>query len=57
MPTATTAKEDSRSKIVQNHPHDFTKRLYLVASAIPIRTPIYATTLSLDHSPSTRRIE
>src|SRR4030088_2797412 len=27
MPTATTTKEDSRSKLVQNHPHDFTKKL------------------------------
>src|SRR3981081_2080819 len=26
MPTATTTKEDSRSKLVQNHPHDFTKK-------------------------------
>jgi len=26
MPTATTAEEDSRSKMVLNHPHDFTKR-------------------------------
>src|SRR5262245_55896417 len=26
MPTATAAKEDSSSKMVQNHPHDFTKR-------------------------------
>ena len=26
MPTATTAEKDSRSKMVQNHPHDFTKR-------------------------------
>jgi DnaK suppressor protein len=25
MPTATTTKEDSHSKLVQNHPHDFTK--------------------------------
>ena len=25
MPTATTTTEDSRSKLVQNHPHDFTK--------------------------------
>src|SRR4030088_3553184 len=29
MPTATTTKEDSRSKLVQNHPHDFTKKLNL----------------------------
>jgi hypothetical protein len=28
MPTATTAKEDSSSKMVQNYPHDFTKRLF-----------------------------
>src|SRR3979409_501768 len=28
MPTATTTKEDSRSKLVQNHPHDFTKKLF-----------------------------
>jgi hypothetical protein len=27
MPTATTTKEDSHSKLVQNHPHDFTKML------------------------------
>jgi hypothetical protein len=27
MPTATTAEEDSSSKMVQNYPHDFTKRL------------------------------
>jgi hypothetical protein len=27
MPTATTATQDSRSKMGQNHPHDFTKRL------------------------------
>jgi hypothetical protein len=26
MPTATTATQDSRSKMGQNHPHDFTKR-------------------------------
>src|SRR3979411_882595 len=26
MPTATTTKEDSRSKLVQNRPHDFTKK-------------------------------
>jgi hypothetical protein len=26
MPTATTTKEDSRSKLVQNHSHDFTKK-------------------------------
>src|SRR3979411_1286067 len=31
MPTATTTKEDSRSKLVQNHPHDFTKKLYWIA--------------------------
>src|SRR3979490_1715085 len=28
MPTATTTKEDSRSKLVQNHPHDFTKKQF-----------------------------
>jgi hypothetical protein len=26
MPTATTTKEDSRSNLVQNHPHDFTMK-------------------------------
>jgi hypothetical protein len=26
MPTAKTTTEDSRSKLVQNHPHDFTKK-------------------------------
>jgi len=26
MPTAATTKEDSCSKLVQNHPHDFTKK-------------------------------
>ena len=26
MPTATTITEDSCSKLVQNHPHDFTKK-------------------------------
>jgi hypothetical protein len=26
MPTATTTREDSLSKMAQNHPHDFTKR-------------------------------
>src|SRR4030081_2204788 len=30
MPTATTTKEDSRSKLVQNHPHDFTKKPYKI---------------------------
>src|SRR5262245_56732386 len=25
MPTATATTEDSRSKLIQNHPHDFTK--------------------------------
>jgi hypothetical protein len=28
MRTATTAKEDSSSKMVQNYPHEFTKRHY-----------------------------
>jgi hypothetical protein len=28
MPTAKTTTEDSRSKLVQNHPHDFTKKLF-----------------------------
>jgi hypothetical protein len=28
MPTATTTTEDSRSKLIQNYPHDFTKRAY-----------------------------
>ena len=28
MPTATTTREDSLSKMAQNHPHDFTKRLF-----------------------------
>jgi hypothetical protein len=27
MPTATTTREDSLSKMAQNHPHDFTMRL------------------------------
>jgi hypothetical protein len=26
MPTAATATEDSRSKLIKNHPHDFTMR-------------------------------
>src|SRR3979490_2844350 len=26
MPTPATTKKDSRSKLVQNHPHDFTKK-------------------------------
>ena len=30
MPTATTAEEDSSSKMVQNYPHDFTKRLFII---------------------------
>jgi hypothetical protein len=29
LPERKTDAEDSRSKIVQNHPHDFTKRLFL----------------------------
>ncbi|MGC1953736.1 MAG: hypothetical protein WA970_14460, partial [Gammaproteobacteria bacterium] len=31
MPTATTTKEDSHSKLVQNHPHDFTKKQIIYA--------------------------
>src|SRR6185369_4447960 len=30
MPTATTAEEDSSSKMVQNYPHDFTERHFLL---------------------------
>src|SRR5260370_9141783 len=30
MPTATTTKEDSRSKLVQNHPHDSTKKPFSI---------------------------
>jgi hypothetical protein len=30
MPTATTTREDSLSKMAQNHPHDFTKRLFIL---------------------------
>src|SRR4030081_60313 len=33
MPTATTTKEDSRLKLVQNHPHDFTKKHFLQGHA------------------------
>jgi hypothetical protein len=33
MPTATAAKEDSSSKMVQNYPHDFTKRPVLKRNA------------------------
>src|SRR3981081_4392646 len=45
MPTATTTKEDSRSKLVQNHPHDFTKKQNLIwrttkCSYIRFRPPL-----------------
>src|SRR6476619_1148286 len=32
MPTATTAEEDSSSKMVQNYPHDFTERQIFLPS-------------------------
>jgi hypothetical protein len=35
MPTATTAEEDSSSKMVQNYPHDFTKRHNYVSALLP----------------------
>jgi hypothetical protein len=34
MPTATTTKEDSSSKMGQHHPHDFTKRRKTVVSVM-----------------------
>src|SRR3981081_2978851 len=40
MPTATTTKEDSRSKLVQNHPHDFTKKLFGVGRLRSLRNDV-----------------
>src|SRR4030081_2639529 len=38
MPTARTTKEDSRSKLVQDHPHDFTKKLIPQPADFPLGT-------------------
>src|SRR6476469_10954289 len=37
MPTATTAEEDSSSKMVQNYPHDFTERLFFESDVVSIK--------------------
>jgi DNA polymerase III epsilon subunit-like protein len=38
MPTATTTKEDSCSKLVQNHPHDFTKKPVKIGVLLDVET-------------------
>jgi hypothetical protein len=46
MPTATTTTEDSRSKLVQNHPHDFTMKQKKVGVEL-LRLNMRSTALSI----------
>src|SRR5262249_41268599 len=40
MPTATTTAADSSFKIGQNHPHDFTMKLFFFVPATKVHSPL-----------------
>src|ERR1700756_3742421 len=58
LPTATTTREDSLSKMAQNHPHDFTKRQLFIKPNGTFRpiSWLYATPRGRPSHESTGRI-